>query len=350
MKYLKLIFAAPLLALYINACTPAESKKSIPSLQDPIAVKVMALEKQETAGVIVVAGQFTTDDETSLSFKTGGVISNIKVKEGDYVRKGQLLATLDLTEIRSLVNQASLGLEKAKRDLKRVENLYNDSVATLEQLQNARTGYELAEQQYRTAQFNLQYSEIRAVSDGYILKKHVNSGQVVGPGQVILRTNGAGKSQWLFKAQLSDKEWAQVAVNDKAAIKTDISEEIVLHAKLVRKSEGADPVTGSFTVDFTVEPTKGIQLASGLFGTATVSPTKKSSSWKIPHEALLDGNGNQGFVFVTNDKQTASKIPVQVGTLTNEFVNITQGLENQNFLITSGSAYLIDGSKIVISN
>ena len=73
------------------------------------------------------------------------------VKEGDRVKKGQLLDTLKSTEIAAQVQQVNLALEKAQRDYQRASKLYKDSVATLEQLQNAKTGVDIARQNLQQA-------------------------------------------------------------------------------------------------------------------------------------------------------------------------------------------------------
>src|SRR5262245_23208964 len=133
------------LAVYISSCnTDSRAGETKPS--DIIPVKTIALDNNVQTGIINASGQFTTDDEAMLSFKTGGVIERIFVKEGDAMRKGQMLTTLNLTEINAQVQQAQLAYEKAKRDYQRTMNLHNDSVATLEQLQNAKTGLDLAAQ------------------------------------------------------------------------------------------------------------------------------------------------------------------------------------------------------------
>src|SRR5688572_8896365 len=92
-------------AWVIQACTDSQGKnnKKIVSAEQ-IPVKVMKLEKKEIQTPVMASGQFTTDDETNLSFKTGGVIEKIFVKEGDAIRAGQVLATLNLTEINAQVS------------------------------------------------------------------------------------------------------------------------------------------------------------------------------------------------------------------------------------------------------
>ena len=85
-----------------------------------------------------------------------------------------------------------------------------------------------------------------------------------------------------------------------------------------------------------------------MFGKATIHGSKQLAVWKIPYEALLDGNAQAGYVFVTTDEKTAKKVSVVVGAIEREQVIIQSGLENYKWLITSGSAYLKEGTAVTI--
>ena len=97
--YLLLLLAAPAL---LSACGGHSSASGIPA-QDAVPVKLLPLSAQPVTGSIPVSGTFTTDDEVLLSFKTGGIIQRILVKEGDAIRQGQTIATLNTTEIDAAV-------------------------------------------------------------------------------------------------------------------------------------------------------------------------------------------------------------------------------------------------------
>ncbi|MBY0434008.1 MAG: efflux RND transporter periplasmic adaptor subunit [Cyclobacteriaceae bacterium] len=335
------------LVLLVQACG-SKAEVNQPTASDAIPVKVMAIAKSKVQQTISASGQLTTDDETYLSFKTGGVVQSLRVREGDAVRKGQVLATLDLTEINAQVAQAQLALEKAQRDFNRVERLHRDSVATLEQFQNSRTGYEVARKQFEAAQFNRQYSEIRALADGYVLRKFVSEGQVVSPGASVLLTNGGRQGAWKVRCGVSDREWSAVSLNDPARVSLDAFPGEDLQAKVTRKSEGTDPSTGSFTLELTVSPKKSIAFATGMFGKVEISPARQLETWAIPFDALMDGDAKQGYVFVTEDDKTARKVNVTISGISNDQVFISAGLEKAKSLIISGSAYLTDGSAIQV--
>ncbi|HEU4496573.1 MAG TPA: efflux RND transporter periplasmic adaptor subunit [Flavobacterium sp.] len=331
----------------LQACKK-EKTAEIPEKSEQIAVKAIPLQQEGVSGTVAVSGQFSTDDEVVLSFKSGGIVAQLPVKEGDYVKKGQVLARLDLTEIRASLNQSQLAVMKAKRDFQRMSSLYKDSVVTLEQFQNAKTALDVAKQQSSAVAFNMAYSEIRALANGYILKKFANAGQLVAPGQPILQANGAGKSKWVLKAGLSDADWPLVNSGDKATVKTDALPGEALEGRVARKSQGVDPETGTFSIEIEIDASHGKKLASGMFGSAEIQTRKGSGLWTIPYEALLDANGSTGFVFITDDNKTARKVPVEISQIGKNEVQIKKGLENHKSLITSGNAYLGDKSKITI--
>ena len=92
-----------------------------------------------------------------------------------------------------------------------------------------------------------------------------------------------------------------------------------------------------------------------MFGTGVISASEHSATeksgtetWSVPYEALLDGDGSSGFVFVTNDNKTARKVKVTIAGVEKDHVIISQGLEKMKLLIVSGSAYLTDNSSIQI--
>lgn len=316
--------------------------------EDIIPVKIVELKKEPVRKVINVSGVFTTDDETFLSFKTGGIIKSIFVNEGDMIKKDQLLASLELNEIEAQVSQASSAYDKALRDFNRVQNLYKDSAATLRQMDDAQTGLDIAREQLAIAKYNLDHSEIHSPDDGYVLKKYVNEGQLVGSGTPVLQTNGASKGSWLLKAGISDQDWSQVTVGCNAKVQSDVDPSKNIQAVVLRKSKGIDPATGTFTVELKIEGSRHEKVASGLFGKAKIFPENSAKMWIVPYQSILDGDGNSGYVFITNDMKTANKVKINIFDLDMDDVYVDEGLESSKYLIVSGSAYLNDGSRIKI--
>lgn len=339
---------AALFFLILSGCGEAP-ERGAEMQEEIIPVRVQQLSRGSETEMISATGLFSTDDETILSFKTGGVVDKIRVKQGDRISRGQLLAVLNLTEIDAGARQARLALEKAQRDFDRAGKLYRDSVATLEQMQNARTALGVAREQYKTASFNRSFSEIRATEDGYVLQRFANEGQVVAPGTPVLQVNGAGSSAWLVKVGVSDRAWAAIRTGDKAVVESDALPGKLMKAVVYRRSESIDPASGTFTIFLRLSAAQHGKIASGMFARARIYPSDNSEArWTIPYDALLDGDNGKGYVFVTQDGKTAIKREVSVQSITKDHVQINAGLEGLKYVIVSGSPYLNDGSKIKI--
>ncbi|MEN0056146.1 MAG: efflux RND transporter periplasmic adaptor subunit [Mucilaginibacter sp.] len=348
-SYLILAIFGPL----VYSCTVPKPGPNKIIIADAIPVKVIKLKQEASTVPISVSGRFTTDNETELSFKTSGIISSILVKEGDAIHQGQLLATLNPTEINAQLQQSQLNSEKAERDYQRIQNLYRDSVATLEQLQNSKTSLQLAQQQLNLVKFNRQYSEIHAIQNGFVLKKLANAGQQVGGGSPILEVNGTQHADWILRVGISDVEWAAIKMGYKAKIESTAIPGQSFEGMVTRKSEGVDATSGTFTADITMSGNVPRSIASGMFGKASISipsTAKTNSNWRVPYEALLDGDSNIGYVFVTDNNKTAHKVKVQIGGIEKDVAIITSGLENAKGLIVSGSAYLTDNSPIILQS
>lgn len=341
----------PLLVMLVftYCATKSEEEKptGLPSSEEVVPVKLAPVAPLSSEAKVSAAGLIFSDREARLAFKTGGIIQKIYVDEGDAVRPGQLLATLDLTEISASVAQAQLGLGKAERDLQRAKNLLADSVATKEQVQNATTAVDLAKQNLEIANFNRQFSEIRAPAAGRIVRKLANEGEVTGPGTPMFFLNLTGGQNWVLRVGVADKDWARIQVGDPAELRLDAFPGQPLTAKVSSKAEAADPVSGSFQIALTL-PATDKRLASGLFAKAEISPKTSASLKAVPVEAVQEGNGKQAFVFTTADQQTVKKIPVTIAYLTKDYAAVSQGLEQVSEVITAGSPYLTAQSKIKV--
>lgn len=346
MNLIKYIFSSLLIAFVLTACAKKKAEEAN-TAPDVIPVKIMEINQESIGQTIHASGIFTTEDETYLGFKIGGIIQHIWVKEGDAIKSGQLLATLNLIEIKAQVQQAQIGVEKAERDFTRAGNLYRDSVATLEQFQNSKTALDMARQQISVLKFNQNYAEIRALKSGYVLKKLANDGQVVGPGTPILMVNGA-TNNWVLKVGLSDQDWASVSIGDQATVTIDTEKDQNFSATIRAKSEGVDPITGTLWVTLKTNGIPAKKMALGIFGKANIQPKKKTNAWVIPFDAVVEGNENEGFIFITKDEKTAEKIRVKISGIAHGKVYVTQGLEDVKGIITSGNAYLNAGSAIKI--
>jgi RND family efflux transporter MFP subunit len=347
MQRLFLFNMLPVMALLITACDHESAPVVKRVKEESIPVSVILLNKETIRDPLLLSGTFTTENERYLSFKMGGVISSVLVKEGDAIKKGQILATLDPLDIQSQIQMARIGLEKAERDLLRVQNLFRDSVATLEQVQNATTAFSMAKEQFTTASQNGQFTSIKAPAGGYILRKLADVGQVVGPGSPVFLANDiAGNTAWVLKAGVTDLQWQALNSGEAATINLENGE--TLPARIVRKSALVDPFSGTLTVELKPLSSAGMNLASGMFGKAVILPAAGLDVFRIPFSALLDANQNDGFVFITTDKKKVEKIKIPIAGFDKMGAFTDFRFRANTYLVTEGGPYLSDGVSIYV--
>lgn len=337
------------LCVLLGGCgAPAQPKpdSSAQITDERIPVHTAAVQQKAIALPVHASGILTSAAEQRLSFKIGGVIRKIYVDEGDVVRPGQLLAVLDKTEIDAQVAQAQQALAKTERDLARVEGLYRDSSATLELLQNATTGRDVARETVRIATFNQQYAEIRATKGGKIIKKLANEGEVTGPGMPLFVLFETGANDWVVQINVSDRDWARLQQGMPATVQMDAYEGTLFAGKVTDLAPAADPASGLYAVEVRIQP-QGKRFAPGLFAEVEIRPSQSRSYTLVPVEAIVEGDGQSAFVFaVQPDGESVQKKQVKVAFFDGNQAVVSAGLDGVSEVVTSGAPYLTEKKKV----
>lgn len=346
-QYIKFIAIAAIALL--AACGAKKEEVNPLENMEVIPVKVAAVSSQNVSVDITATGLVTTENQALYSFKIGGVIDKVYVTDGQYFKKGQLLASLKSSEISSNVDLAKLAYDKAKRDYERVQKLYADSVATGVQLQDAKTGMDAAEKQLDIATFNSRYANIYANADGFVTKKMANEGEIIGPGLPVLVINETqGSNDWVLRLGVSDAEWAAVEEGQLATVGIDAFPDKTFTGKVSKKSLAADQNSGSFQIEVKLD-LNGSKPAVGMFGKATIAGNAARQMTAIPYDALIEANGSKAFVFVPEGTNKVKKVPVVVSSFNKDKVFIASGLEGVAQIVVSNSAFLNENSIITIS-
>ncbi|MBN2345162.1 MAG: efflux RND transporter periplasmic adaptor subunit [Candidatus Aminicenantes bacterium] len=318
----------------------AETTRAVP-------VTLVDVQKKEFARPIHTYGRLCAKKEIKLSFKTGGVIREIRADEGQEASKGQLLARLDLAEVAAQASMARSGLEKAKRDLERIKKLFADKAATLEQYQDAQTAFQVAESRCRTAEFNLRLSEIRAPAQGRILKRMMEENEMIGPGTPVFLF-GSTEQDWVVRAGISDRELLRLKLGDRARVGFDPYPGETFPASVSEIAEAPDPHTGSYEVELTVEK-KGRPLLAGMVARIDLAPSDREPLFLIPVQSLVSAAQGHGVVYtVDRPENTARKIVVAVAFLFADQVAVRSGLEGIERVIAAGASYVTDGAPVEV--
>ena len=329
------------LLILASGCNQADQKEIAES--NVINVRTQAVEYREYKVAVRATGLLTTATEMKLSFKTGGIIKQTHVREGNPVRRGEILAELDLSEVRAQVNQAHVGFEKAGRDLNRAKNLYRDSVVTLEVYQNAESAWELAKAQVQIADFNLEHSRILAPSDGKIQKILVETSEVIAPGYPAILF-ASTESDWVVRASLTDKDIVKLSLGDSAKVFMDAYPGRAFRAEIIELGTVADPVTATYETELLIlRSLPGFR--TGFISRAEIYPSGVRRSLVLPMNALIDATDNSAFVFVYRNGK-AEKRRIRTGAILGEEVAVLEGLTEGEPVITDGARYLREGSEV----
>ncbi len=337
-------YAVAVLAATLTACGRGAQETAAPPtpVRSAVAVNGPAAPPIEGNGIVA------TKDEARLSFKVGGVVSRIRVQDGESVRKGQLLAEIEPTEINAQVEAASQLAEKARRDLERGERLYADQVISLEQLEGLRTQAATTQAQLRSVQFNRGYATIVAPRDGVVLRKLVQERELVPAGQPVLALGGRERG-YIVRGSLADREIVQVKLGDSAKVSLDAWPGREFPGRISEIASAADERSGMFPIEVKLD-TATVQLVTGLVAKLRIQPASANNGQLVyvPISAVLEGDGNQAIVFLVAGEK-AQKRRVRVAFLTGEQAALSEGLRSGEVVVTEGALYLVDGEAIRVT-
>jgi RND family efflux transporter MFP subunit len=258
-----------------------------------------------------------------------------------------VLAALKLSEIDAQVAQAEQGFEKAKRDLARVEKLEDAKVATLEQREDARTGFEVSKNQLQIARFNREYAVIVAPASGRILKRLASAGELVAPGTPLF-VLGSTERGWVLRATLTDRERVRVALGDVAHLRFDALGEPPLEAKVTELASAPSPMTGTYEVELRVASTDP-RLVTGLFARGELVPKIEEELTLVPPSALLEADGQRGAVYVlAPDRASLRRVELELGPIVGDHVGVRAGLEPGQEVVVAGAAYLTPTARFTV--
>jgi len=343
-KVKKIAFEILLLSMitstFLTSCTDgqAENDKVGEVVNRAIPVKVQKPRMVKYSPVIYASGSLMSSEESKLSFKTTGIIKKVYASKGQEVKKGQLLAILDLSEIEAQVQQVEINLEKARRDLNRAQLLYEDTVGTLEDVQNAKTGYDMALTQYNIMQFNKKHSAIYAPSHGKILDRYFDENELITVGQPVFYFASTSKN-WVIRAGLTDKEIVKIKLNDPATIRFDAIKEMEYEGYVSQVADAPDKVSKTYEVEITLK-SQPEYLKAGFIGKIHIRSTKEISLNGIPASSLVGANGVSGQIFIVSKNYQAEKREISIYSILDEEVLVSAGLHGDEQVVVDGAGFV----------
>ncbi len=311
-----------------------------------VAVRTAAVARGPVERPVRAAGTVAAKDEWDLAFKLGGPVARVNVREGDRVRRGQVLAVLDATEVRAAVRQAREALDKAERDLGRARTLRAADVVPQAAQDDAETAARVARAALEAAEFNLDKATLVAFDDGWVDRRMAEPGEIVAPGRPVLHVSGHGRGL-VVKASVPDRDVLGLAPGAAATFTLDARPGEPIAGRVSEIARSASRGTGTYAIEIALDRAGAPRdLLAGLTGKLEIARTVDAAA-AVPIAAVQDGDGASGAVFVV-DGGRARKVPVRIAFLSGDVVVLARGLDGVESVVTDGAARLADGARVIL--
>lgn len=307
-------------------------------------VQVLRVQPENMLRTLNAVGTVRYRRETVLGFTSSGKVASVRFDEGDFVKRGSLLAALDSTVVGGDLSVASAERDRTRADLERIRSLYADGWVTKARFESADASAKAAEARVRQAGFASGNAQLYAPSSGVVLTRNVEPGQVVSAGTPVL-TIGENDEGFVFRVPIVDRDASQLRVGMAGEINIESLEGGPISATISEIDGRANEVTGAFTVQFRLANRP--QIRSGQIGTATIKlPAADNGSLQIPASALFGVRTGEGLVYIVDAKNRVETRNVAIERVTDDYVVVAGGIRPGDVLVVSGGEKLRTGSKV----
>jgi RND family efflux transporter MFP subunit len=362
------VFASAVIiaALMLVGCTGGQKETA----REPEVVRNVAVTSAQRATLpdyLEVTGTVHAAQSSQLASQMMGNILEVRVQEGDRVRRGQVLAVIDDAQPRASFDRAQAAHHAAQQEIisadsdfhlaeatfKRYQDLYEkksvspqefDEVKARFQAAQARrdlshAGQAQAQATLTQARTVVDYSRVRAPFDGVVTEKKVDAGTLASPGMPLFTVEDPRRHR--LDASVNESDIGRVRIGQTIQVRMDaLGTELA--GKVAHIVPAADPASRSFLVK--IDLPSDLRLRSGLFGRARI-PRGQKNSIVVPHSAIVE-HGQLQAVYVLDAAQIASLRYVTLGNPTGDQVEVLSGLDGGEKLVAAPGSQEFSGRKI----
>ncbi len=289
-------------------------------------------------------GNILPIQQANIFSKVGGNLENVFVDIGTFVKTNQLLAVIDSTELYQDYQQTFATYYNSKLTYQRTKDLFEQNLVAKQDLDNNEAAMKIAQANYLNASTKLSYAKIRAPFSGFITAKFLDRGSLVQANNSTLFTLMKMDSIKVL-VNILEKDIPLIGKSYKSIIKVDAYPDLEFEGRIARNSHSIDLDTRTITYEIDVPNNKNI-LKPGMYAAINFLIEKHDNALTLPSDAILkDVSGNYLFI-VVNGK--AKRVNVKPGLSQNNFVEITQGLNDSDNVITTGQEFVKDDVSVKV--
>jgi len=312
-----------------------------------VAVRVATVVTGKLDEAFKANGNFEPIQELTFSAEKSGKVISVLAKEGDYVKMGQTLAIVRSDVVNVNAQTANSAYQNAASDYNRYENAYKTGGVTKQQLDQAKLAMVNAKAQLTQANINVGDTRIKAPISGFINKKHIEPGSILAAMPATALFDIVNVSKLKLKVTVDESQVASLKLGNIVNISASVFPDKSFTGRITFIASKADESL-NFPIEIEVANNPNNQIKAGMYGTATFgsNTAKQAEVITIPRAAFVGSvSSNQVFV-VKNNVATLKKIVA--GRIFGDKVEVLEGLNDGDVVVTSGQINLSDSTKINI--
>lgn len=346
------------IALALASCG-SDDKKAVADQSPAINVTVNEVATNTNSPFLSVSGKIQASNSADLSTRMMGYVTDVHVNVGDEVQKGQLLVSINNTDLQAKraqveagIREATAAFNNAQKDYNRFQNLLADNSASQKEMDDITAYFEMSKARLESAKqmknevnAQLDYSNITAPFSGTITSKSVKTGDMANPGMPLIGIEKPENFEVI--AMVPETEISEIKTGTTVNVLVKSINE-TLKGKVTEVSTSAKHTGGQYLVKINLDKTE-TTILSGMFVTVQF-PVEKQSKTElilIPTNAIVT-NGQLSGVYTVSQTNTALLRWLRLGRTFGDQVEVLSGLNSDEAYIVSAEGKLFNGAKITI--
>lgn len=330
----------PAIIMLLAACSTNKEEKFIRSVKliQPVALNNVSNKS--------LSGMVKESREIDLGFKTGGQIEKILVKEGDFVRQGQIIALLDQEDYQLAVNASQIQYNQMKNEVARMKQLYEANSLSGNDYEKALAGLEQLQVQLQLNKNKLDYTSLKVPVSGYIQSVNYEKAETVQAGSPIVNLLDVSKIE--VEVDIPASLYMQREKFCGFSCSSSLAPSTIYPLTLISINQKASS-TQLYKMILSLPEKQSAKLTAGMNVAVTISLTNTetdTTGFTLPINSIFNEN-NRNCVWIFNNDSTVSKREIKIqGIDTTGKVIITAGIQGNEQIIKAGVNSLTEKEKV----
>lgn len=311
-------------------------------LAAPVPVETAYPERRELYATYDATATIATEGDAPVVARVAGDLVEILVVEGEYVDEGQALARLDGERLRLEMLAARADLDRARGEYERNLDLNRRGLISESMFDGLRYELDALEAAFQLKKLDYEYATIRAPIAGVVSDRFVKLGEAIPRNEPLFRITNT--NELVAHLTIPQAEIAKFAAGNSATLFVDAMPNTRFSAEIVRLSPTIDRKNGTFRATAFIDNSAG-RLAPGMFARFSIEYERHADALTVPVSALIVEDDKVSVYVAENGEAVLREI--DVGVETDDVVEVTDGLAEDDAVVIVGQGALRDGSRIL---